>query len=277
MFNYKIKSYAKLNLGLKILNQRADNFHNINSIFLTINLYDIIEFVPSKIFKIECSNKDIPIGTENTIYKAYQALNKEYLFKQHYKIILHKSIPVQSGLGGGSSNAAFTLIALNNLFYLGLKCKELTDIALKIGSDVPFFIEGGIKIIRGRGEIIEKYYAPIAHSLIFLLVFPDFNISTKWAYDKIKNTLDYNSDSIKFPPLVTNVDWELFENDFEKIVGSAYPEMYEIKECLKNNGALYSSLSGSGSTVFGVYNDGKFIKKAQNKLKNYNTLIVSPT
>ncbi len=273
---YKIKSFAKLNLGLKILNKRPDQYHNISSIFVAINLHDIMEFIPAESFNLKCSNQDVPLDKTNTIYKAYNILNQKYRFKHQYKIILHKSIPIKSGLGGGSSNAAGALKALNKLYKLNLKHQELLDMGLKIGSDVPFFIEGGIKLIKGRGEIIEKYTASILKSLFFLLVFPHFSISTKWAYNKLKNTLEDGVDSPKFPALDSNVDWKLFENDFEKVVGSTYPEMHEIKESLENNRALYSSLSGSGSTMFGVYNNKEFIKIAHNKLKNYNTLIVSP-
>ena len=273
---YKIKSFAKLNLGLKILNKRLDHYHNINSIFIAINLHDIMEFMPARTFSIKCSNPDVPLNKTNTIYKAYNILNKKYKFKHQYEIVLHKLIPIKSGLGGGSSNAACTLKTLNKLCKLNLSHHELLDLGLKVGSDVPFFIEGGIKLIKGRGEIIKKHTASILESLFFLLVFPNFSISTKWAYNKLKKTLEYGVDSTKFPALDGNVDWKLFENDFEKVVGSTYPEMYEIKESLTNNGALYSSLSGSGSTMFGVYNNKQFIKIAQNKLKNYNTLIAYP-
>ena len=278
MSNYKVKSFGKLNLGLKILNKRSDNFHNIKSIFIQINLHDILEFVPSDTFNIKCNNKNLPANHENTIYKAYNILNSKYSFSNHYTIVLHKSIPLKSGMGGGSSNAAFTLITLNKLNKLNLNKKELIDIGLQIGSDVPFFInQDKIKLVSGRGEIFENYSAPNLKSFYFLLVFPKFSISTAWAYKKIKKTLYNSIDSTKFPALDGEIDWKLFENDFEKIVGSTYPEIFEIKEFFKTNGALYSSLSGSGSTMFGIYNNEKFIKEAQNKLNNYNTLIVSPT
>ena len=276
MTNREVKSYAKLNLGLKILNKRPDNYHNLNSIFIQINLYDTLTFIPSDKFYIECNNPAVPTNTTNTIYKAFNLLNKNYKIDTTFKIKLNKSIPLESGLGGGSSNAAATLITLNHLNNLKLDKKELITMAKKIGSDVPFFIKGGIKQIHGVGDIIYNYSAPILKSLQFILIFPEFSISTAWAYKKIKKTLHNHIDSNKFPALDEYVDWQLFDNDFEKVVGSTYPEIFEIKEVLLNNGALYSGLSGSGSTMFGVYNNKKFILKAQNKLKNYNTLIVSP-
>ena len=223
------------------------------------------------------TNEKSTINNQNTIAKAYSALNQHYELKNNFKISLYKSIPIESGLGGGSSNAATTLITLNKLNNLNLNKQELINIAKEIGSDVPFFIKGGIKLIKGTGDIIQDYPSPILNSLFFLLVFPKFSISTSWAYKKIKKTLHNHLDSDKFPALDEYVDWKLFDNDFEKVVGSAYPEIFEIKEVLLNNGALYSGLSGSGSTMFGIYNNKKFILESQNKLKDYNTLIASPT
>ena len=274
--NHQIKSFAKINLGLKVLNKRDDDFHNINSIFIQIDLHDTLNFIPSKKFSIECDNNHIPTNHHNTIYKAYNILDDIYSFNNHYTILLNKKIPIESGLGGGSSNAAATLMMLNKIHNLNLNVEQLMEIGIKIGSDVPFFIKGGCKLVSGRGEIINKYNAPNLKTLSFLLFFPKFSISTSWAYKKIKNNLDDRLDSTKFPALDEVVDWKLFENSFEKVVGSAYPEILEIKELIMNTGALYSSLSGSGSTMFGVYKK-EFIKEAKNKLNNYNTLIVLPT
>lgn len=274
--NHQIKSFAKINLGLKVLNKRDDDFHNINSIFIQIDLHDTLNFIPSKKMSIECDNNHIPTNHHNTIYKAYNILDDIYSFNNHYTILLNKKIPIESGLGGGSSNAAATLMMLNKIHNLNLNVEQLMEIGIKIGSDVPFFIKGGCKLVSGRGEIINKYNAPNLKTLSFLLFFPKFSISTSWAYKKIKNNLDDRLDSTKFPALDEVVDWKLFENSFEKVVGSAYPEILEIKELIMNTGALYSSLSGSGSTMFGVYNK-EFIKEAKNKLNNYNTLIVLPT
>jgi 4-diphosphocytidyl-2-C-methyl-D-erythritol kinase len=150
------------------------------------------------------------------------------------------------------------------------------DIALKIGSDVPFFIEGGLKFVYGRGEKIKPHMFSLIDAIYILLVFPKFSIDTSWAYKNIKKKLQYKNYSTKFPPLDSNVKWKLFENDFEDIVGSTYPEIFEIKNILYENGALYSGLSGSGSTMFGVYNDKIALKKTKQLLNHYNTLIVSP-
>lgn len=273
---YQIKSFSKINLGLKVLNLRDDNYHNISSVFIAVDLYDTLTFIPSSSFSLHCPNDIIPINTENTITKAYKLLNKKFNFKNHYKILLEKNIPVGGGMGGGSSNAAFTLKALNKLNNLKLTNEQLYESSLKIGSDVPFFIEGGIKLVSGRGEVINDYSAPLINDLYILLIFPDFSIDTSWAYKKIKNKLQYKEYSTKFPALDSQVNWKLFENDFEDIVGSAYPEIFEIKQFLYNNGALYSGLSGSGSTMFGVYNDRNVLENTKQSISHYNTLIVSP-
>jgi len=273
---YQIKSFSKINLGLKVLNLRDDNYHNISSVFIEVDLYDTLTFIPSSSFSLNCSNNIIPINRENTITKAYKLLNKKFNFKDHYKILLEKNIPIGGGMGGGSSNAAFTLKALNKLNNLKLTNKQLYETGLKIGSDVPFFIEGGIKLVSGRGEIINNYSAPLINDLYILLIFPDFSVDTSWAYKKIKNKLQYKEYSTKFPALDSKVNWKLFENDFEDIVGSAYPEIFEIKQFLYNNGALYSGLSGSGSTMFGIYNDRNVLETIKQSISHYNTLIVSP-
>ena len=271
-----VTSNAKINLGLKILNKRTDNFHNLQSVFIEINLNDKITFLNSEHLKIKCNLKSIPIDENNTIYKAYTLLNKKYNFKNQYCISLEKKIPPLSGLGGGSSNAACVIKALNKLENLNLNKKKLLTIAASIGSDTPFFIDGKIKFIQGRGEIINNYSAPILDTLYILLIFPPFKISTKWAFSKIKKTLHESFSGYKFPALDSNVNWKFFKNDFEEIVGSAYPEIFEIKDALYKNGALYSGLSGSGSTVFGIYNNHELASCANSQFVKYKTILAKP-
>ena len=143
--------------------------------------------------------------------------------KSNYLIKVKKNIPIGSGLGGGSSNAAYTLKMLNKIYSLNIKNSSLEKIGGKIGGDVPFFINGGIKKISGIGNIIENINSDSIKDKIFLLVFPNFSISTTWAYEKIKKHLSSNKINPKFPPLTNKVDWTLFENDFEHIVCLAYP------------------------------------------------------
>jgi len=271
-----INSNAKINLGLRVVNKRNDDFHNIESIFIEINLHDTISFYPSKKFELCCNDKAIPIDENNTIYKTYSIITKKYNFKSQYKIFLNKNIPVKSGLGGGSSNAACVINILNKLENLNLTKTKKLSIAASVGSDVPFFLDGKIKFVQGRGEILKHHKSPILRNLFIILIIPQFTISTKWAYQNLKKTLDESLVCDKFPPLDASIDWKFFKNDFEAVVGSAYPEIFEIKEFLYNNGALYSGLSGSGSTMFGIYNDKELIKQVHKKFIKYRTIIVSP-
>ena len=274
---YAFKSYSKINLGLKVLNQRKDGFHNIESIFVELDFHDLITFKPSNYFQLTCNNDSVPIDMQNTISQSYQFLKNRYNFNNHFHVYLDKKIPMQSGLGGGSSNAACTLNALNTILDLKISKSKLHQYALEIGSDVPFFIEGGVKFVKGRGEKLETVQnSSKFQSLYFLIVIPKFSISTKWAYEKLKKALKSNSKQYKFPTLDQRLNWSLFKNDFEVVVKAAYPEIMNIKEIMYNNGALYSGLSGTGSTVFGIYNEEKFILNTQSKLSHYKTHRASP-
>ena len=171
MLIYNYTSYAKVNLGLRVLNKRSNGYHNLHSLFLEVDLCDELIFSPSDAFQLTVEGPptlEIPLDKNNLISKAYRMLKEKMeLVPLEYAIHLKKLIPLGSGLGGGSSNAACTLKTLNKLCKLNLSHHELLDLGLKVGSDVPFFIEGGIKLIKGRGEIIEKYTASILKSLFF--------------------------------------------------------------------------------------------------------------
>jgi len=270
------KSNAKINLGLKIINKRDDSFHNIESIFIEIDFHDIISLSPANKFQLTCNEASVPIDQRNTIYQIYHQLEKKYSFKHQYQISLIKNIPIGSGLGGGSSNAACVLKTLNKIENLNLSQNELLSIAQSIGSDVPFFLDGKVQFVQGRGEILNKISYPTLKKLFIILIIPSFKISTQWAYSKIKKYLHEPIDSNKFPGLNSNIDWQFFKNDFEDVVSAAYPEIFEIKELLYRYGALYSGLSGSGSTMFGIYNDKELLSEVHSKLIKYKSIIVSP-
>ena len=271
-----LNSNSKINLGLKIINKRSDDFHNIQSIFLEINFNDKLTFIPSSSFKLIIQGIQIPNNQENTICKAVALIEKTYNLKIYHTIIIEKHIPTGSGLGGGSSNAAMTLIALNKLYKLKITPRNLKKLAEQISSDAPFFLEGGVQFIEGRGEIISPLSnAPFIGKTI-LLIFPKFKISTKWAYNNIKKYLHTDINRPKFPTLTNEIDWLLFENDFEKVVSSAYPEILEIKDALYKYGAHYSGLSGSGSTMFGIYNDTDSLDEVISSLSRYHTNTTLP-
>ena len=178
-------------------------------------------------------------------------------------------------MGGGSSNAAAVLCALNNMFELNISNQRLHDLAFELGCDIPFFINGGIQISEGKGEKLTKLNIDLSNYFI-LLIHPKFNVSTKWAYSFFKNNLPNTFDCDKFRSFQASPDWELFENDFENIIKSTYPEVVEIRKILESQSSLFVSLSGSGSTMFGVFKDFLKADIAYQQLKTYHCHIVKP-
>ena len=276
--NNLIKSYAKVNLGLKILDLLPDNYHSIFTIMQEINLYDTIQIYKNNTSKltIDCQGPVlVPDTNDNLCIKAAKLIFKNYNINHGLNISLIKNIPIGAGLGGGSSNAAAILCALNDIFSLNIHNNELHELAFKLGCDVPFFINGGIQISEGKGEKLTKLNLDLTN-YIFLLVFPNFNVSTKWAYSFFKNDLPKTFDCNKFRSFQDGLDWELFENDFENIIKSTYPEVVEIRKILKSQSSLFISLSGSGSTMFGVFEDFLKADIAYHQLKTYHCHIAKP-
>ena len=273
-----IKSYAKVNLGLKILGLLPDNYHSIFTIMQEIDLYDNIVIHPNKSQKltIQCEGSiEVPNNSENLCMKAAQLIVNNYNINCGLNIALYKNIPTGSGLGGGSSNAAAVLCALNNMFELNISNQHLHDLAFELGCDIPFFINGGIQISEGKGEKLTKLNTDLSNYFI-LLIYPKFNISTNWAYSFFKNNLPNTFDCDKFRSFQASPDWELFENDFENIIKSTYPEVVKIRKMLESQSSLFVSLSGSGSTMFGVFENFLKADIAYQKFKTYNCHIVQP-
>ena len=270
------KSYAKVNIGLQILDKRSDGYHNINTLFQEIDLYDTI-----KIKKVEqgcnfVSNVDwLKNNDSNLCVTAWKELSKHFDIGG-VSISLEKKIPIKSGLGGGSSNAATILKGICEIYSLDLTRCDLSSIAIRLGADVPFFLTGGLQSASGIGENLSVHNGCIEGS--YLLVIPDQKIETKWAYSKCKKILQTNKEALKFKDILKEkiTSFELFENDFESIVIPAYPQIAEIKDKLLSSGPKYVSLSGSGSTVFGIYDDEVQAKSAESLFPEYTTFIANP-
>lgn len=242
---------AKINLGLHILHKRQDGFHDIDTVMMAIPLRDILEIVPSDTFAFSSSGIPIPGESgENLCVKAYDLLKKDFDLPPVH-IHLHKIIPIGAGLGGGSSDAAFTLLGLNELYKLNLTREKLEEYATQLGSDCAFFISPSPKHCTGRGEIMSDL--PLTLSGKYLkLVYPHIHISTQEAYAGITP----KSDSI--PTLETTQlpieKWkDALSNDFEAPLFEKYPELSAIKQSLYDEGALYAAMSGSGSCLYGVF------------------------
>ena len=276
MNNYCFKSFAKINLLLKILNKRSDNYHNIYSIFLELNYFDVIYIKPSNCFQLTCEGIAVPCDETNLIYKAYQLISSKYKIKEKVSIRIKKNIPIFSGLGGGSSNAACTLSALNKIWNLKIDNNELKNLGIKIGADVPFFINGGLQEVQGIGDSVKQLSFNNKDTFFILLIIPKIKISTKWAYENVNKYLHSNKKLYKFRGSLKEFEWQLYENDFEELVISAYPEIGKIKRSLFETGAFFASLSGSGSTVFGVYRNLNSVKEAENYFSSYQTILTTP-
>ena len=273
----KYKSHAKVNLGLKVVNKREDGYHNIDSLFVELDLHDTILFMPSDVFSLATNFTDLPVDDSNLIMKAYNLLHP---FKgsdtTEYSIHVEKKIPIGGGLGGGSSNAATTLKALNQLWECGYDNENLCKIGISLGADVPFFIKGGVQLIESIGDILTPMDYALLKEYAFLLVVPPIQISTPWAYGALNKSLQPNKRQPKFSPLSKPMKWELFDNDFERVIRKTYPEISNIKEKLQNAGALYAGLSGSGSTVFGVFDNHQKAEVLLENFSPYQTFLSSP-
>ncbi|MEN2281965.1 4-(cytidine 5'-diphospho)-2-C-methyl-D-erythritol kinase [Algoriphagus sp. SE2] len=243
---------AKINLGLNITSKRNDGYHEVETCMYPIPLFDALEIiVNNKKTNWTSSGLVIPGDPkDNLILKAYQLLKKDFTNLPQISIHLHKNIPMGAGLGGGSADAAFALNLMNNLFDLILDDFFLEEYAAEIGSDCPFFIENTPKIAKGRGEILEKISLNLKGERI-ILINPGIHIGTKEAYAGV--TPSPPKSKLK-EVLADKTRWKNeLVNDFEASIFNNHPEIKEIKDKLYENGAYYASMSGSGSSVFGLF------------------------
>jgi len=244
---------AKINLGLHVLSKRKDGYHEIETCMVPIPLFDALEIILDKKTTFTSTGLEIP-GNEkdNLILKALKAIRKDFNELPHVNIHLHKNIPMGAGLGGGSADAAFALKLYNNLFDLFLEDWFLEDYAAQLGSDCPFFIENTPKIATGRGEILEEVKVDLKGKWI-LLVNPQLHIGTKEAYAGLMPKLPEHSIKDILP---NRSLWkEHLVNDFEQSIFKIYPQIGELKAKLYDRGAFYAAMSGSGSTVFGLFDE----------------------
>jgi len=250
---------SKINIGLNIVSKRDDGFHNIETIFYPIDLSDILEIIPSKQFDFTNSGILIDsVSEKNLCVRAYNILKKDYDIEP-VEILLHKIIPFGAGLGGGSSDAASVLLILNDLFKLNLSEKQLLNYASELGSDCSFFIKNKAVFAKGKGNEFEDISLDISKYQIHI-VKPNISVNTSKAYSQIYpqrskfDLRDINKIRIE--------DWRYsIVNDFEKPIFKTCPEIKEIKNKFYENGAIYASMSGSGSSVFGIFKEDINLEK----------------
>jgi len=273
----KLDSNAKINLALSINYKRSDEMHDISTIMQEIDLHDTIELSTNETNQINIVSKGIQVPEDQTnlCYIAANLFLLENKINKGVDIVIHKNIPVGGGLGGGSSNASSVIKGLFKLFDISSDSKIFYKISSNIGADVSFFYNGGMQYATGIGDQLMPL-PPLLDQYYFLLIFPEFSISTPWAYKEYKNYLENQSNESNFVPLSDKVDFSLWRNDFEKVVLSTYPEIKQIKNDLQNSQSLFAALSGSGSTMFGVYDNLELAAKARSLFKDFQTCIALP-
>jgi len=243
---------AKINLGLNVIEKRTDGFHNIETVFYPVNLCDVLEIVISD--ELGFASSGIVIDGypfDNLCIKAYELLKSEYELPP-VKIHLHKHIPIGAGLGGGSSDASYSLKVLNRIFGTNISDEKLKEYASYLGSDCAFFIDNMPVYGYEKGDKFEPINVDLSGYKL-CIVFPDIHVNTKDAYDGIVT----NTPNISVKEIVEDnpiEEWKhVLKNDFEKTVFAKYSEIEQLKKSLYNSGALYASMSGSGSAVYGIF------------------------
>lgn len=265
-----VRTPAKLNLRLKVMGVRPDGYHELVSIMVPVNVTDTLLFAPStRGITLSCDGISVPENEDNLVFRAAKTFFDRTHFRPALSISLTKQIPVAAGLGGGSSDAAATLKTLNHMYGHPLKWKEMSDTALALGADVPFFLYNRPSIARGIGERLE----PIPNWPVFsyLIVSPSFRVPTAWVYDNLKLELTIHEDDPivrllkKGPPEIHS----LLENDLETVTAVRYPVVNSIKKLLVEAGAEGALMTGSGPTVFGVFRSEGGIRKARELVISY--------
>lgn len=257
MDKVRVSSPAKVNLFLKVLRKRKDGYHDILSWIQPVDLEDGIEIERTE-RKIEliCDHPGVPTGRSNLAYRAAQLFLMQSKIKSGIRIKIKKQIPVAAGLGGGSSNAASVLWGLNQIWRNRLSTRKILSMARTLGSDVPFFLSPGSGLISGRGEKIRPIKLPLNYRLV--LVNPGFEVSTRWAYSKVKPGDIFPQNALKLKKVtfrkMLNIAKD-FGNDLESVVEQKYPVIKLMVQKLYEQGALYAAMTGSGPTVFGIFVD----------------------
>lgn len=258
---FRVRSCAKINLTLDVFSKRSDGYHSIASVLQTISLFDTIQIAFSNTSGIEFScdgdqAEHCPVDDTNLVVRAAKLLQEKIGVSHGLCIHLHKKIPAQAGLGGGSSNAAATLIGVNQMLGCQLESKELHELAASLGSDVPFFLYGGTAVARGRGEQITLL--DDAPQIWLVVVKPDECVSTGWAYgamDEMKNRSSHRATKRMEEALESQDETRIINllcNDFEAVVFERYPKIAWLHDELRMAGAVSAHLCGSGSAVYGI-------------------------
>ena len=271
MNEYRIKAYAKINLGLDVVRRLENGYHEVKMVMQTVGIYDVLEFQRTKGgIVITTDSGELPTDENNLIYKAAKLMMETYHISEGVRIHLEKHIPIAAGMAGGSTDAAATLKGMNRLFDLGCTLEDLMELGVKIGADVPYCVMGGTALAEGIGEKLTPL-AP-APDCYVLVAKPDINVSTKYVYEHLDA-----QEIVKHPDIDGMVEaiaeeslqgiLDRMENVLETVTVSAYPVIQTIKDRMKELGAINSLMSGSGPTVFGIFVEKDMARRAYDKLE----------
>ncbi|HVR44592.1 MAG TPA: 4-(cytidine 5'-diphospho)-2-C-methyl-D-erythritol kinase [Thermoanaerobaculia bacterium] len=262
MNSITVRSFAKINWMLRVLERRADGYHDLETIFQTVSLHDVITLTRAPRLELTCDDPSVPVDGTNLVWRAAATMMDRFGVDP-VRIELRKAIPPGGGLGGGSSNAAMTLLALDRMFDLETSPERLLEMAAELGSDVPFFLVGGTAWGSGRGERLRILPSPA--SVPLLLLIPEERVATAEAYRLLAEAREKGDLRVPRPYRVERAEWVLREgvvdhgaelvNDFEGVVFGAHPRLRVLKEALFDAGAGFALMSGSGSALLGAFRD----------------------
>ena len=269
----RLRAMAKINLGLDVLRKREDGYHEVRMIMQTIQMYDLLDIRKKEEPGISLSTNlpYVPSDERNLVYKAAKLLMDEFDIKEGLSMKLTKFIPVAAGMAGGSSDAAAAFVGVNRLFRLGLSEEELMKRAVQVGADVPYCVMRGTALAEGIGEKLTRL--PRLPKCYVLVGKPGINVSTKLAYENLH--LDQIQSHPDIDGMISDIENQdlhsltaKMQNVFEPGIISQYPVIQEIKDLMEANGALKAMMSGSGPTVFGIFDDRSKLREATEALRN---------
>lgn len=271
MNDISVKALAKINLGLDVIRKREDGYHEVCMVMQTIHLYDRLDIAKNQSGQItmETNLAFLPTNENNLVYKAAKLLCDEFAIKDGIHVNLQKRIPVAAGMAGGSTDAAAVLYGVNKIFDLGLTTEQLMERGVKIGADVPYCVMRGTALAEGIGEKLTQL--PPMVKCPILIAKPGINVSTKFVYENLRLDRVTHPDMQKLIADIKEKDLYKIAADMGNVLESVtipeYPIIAEIKENMMNNGAIGSMMSGSGPTVFGLFEDEKTAEKAYEAMK----------
>ncbi len=266
------RAYAKINPVLDVLRRREDGYHELRMIMQTVDIYDTLDI--SKIEKgieLTCDTGLLPCDEGNIVYRAARLMQETYDLKEGVAIHLSKQIPMAAGMAGGSADAAATLHGMNELFELHATKKQLCELGVKLGADVPYCVLGGTMLAEGIGEKLTPL--PPMPECVLVVAKPDFDVSTKYVYENLHaNELKYHPDTDGMVESIKAGDLKAvaahMENVLENVTVTVHPEIQELKELMKSHGALNALMSGSGSSVFGLFEERNAADKCAGAIRD---------